>query len=123
MLLALFGCRYQDGRAETAPQLRQGTGTSKGESLLQVAQHFGQVVSWNGKTFPAVVNEGELLPDAYLHDTSLLPHLHEDYEFVFPAAQAVDEREEVRLDEDDCLEVRGRALGNDPTSTSRSSNA
>ena len=98
-----------------APQLRQASGTSKGESLLQVAQDFGQVVAWHGRTFPAVLEQGELLPEAYLHDTKLLPHLHSNYEFIFPAAVAADERLEMELPEDDRLEARGRQLGVNPS--------
>ncbi len=111
MLLALFGCQYRDGRAATAPQLRQATGTSKGESLLQVAQNLERVISWGGRTFPAVEDQGELLPEAYLHDISRLPHLHEDYEFVFPAAQAAMEKLEMEIPEDGQLEDRGIQLG------------
>ena len=46
-LLALFGCGYADGRAVIAPQLRAGTGTTKGE-LLVLAE---QTVVWQGVTF------------------------------------------------------------------------
>ena len=35
-LLELFNCRYADGRAEAAPQMRKELGTSKGENLCQL---------------------------------------------------------------------------------------
>ena len=47
-LLALFGCHYADGRADIAPQMRAGTGTTKGE-LLALAK---STVTWGGFTFP-----------------------------------------------------------------------
>ena len=63
-LLAFFGCVYTNGRAELAPQLRAGTGTTKGE-LLALAENT--MVS-QGVTFPAVEFEGEMLPEAFLSE-------------------------------------------------------
>lgn len=45
-LLALFGCVYTNGRAELAPQLRAGTGTTKG-ALLALAER-----PWCGRESP-----------------------------------------------------------------------
>ena len=63
-LLAFFGCVYTNGRAVLAPQLRAGTGTTKGE-LLAVAE---KTVVWQGVTFPTGEFEGETLPEAFLSE-------------------------------------------------------
>ena len=60
-LLAFFGCYDADGRAEIAPQMRAGTGTTKGE-LLALAE---STMKCEGFTFPAVEFEGEMLPEAF----------------------------------------------------------
>ena len=60
-LLALFGCVYTDGRPALAPQLRAGTGTTKGE-LLALAE---RTVVWEGVTFLAVVFECETFLEAF----------------------------------------------------------
>ena len=40
-------------------------------------------------TLDGDVPDGEFLPDAYVHDSSLLPHLHGDFEAIFPRARAL----------------------------------
>ena len=60
------------------------------------------------------------MPEAYGHDSSILPHQHEDREELFPQAHvlvAADAGE--ALSEADCLEQRGTELGRDgPTGSS-----
>ena len=106
-LLALFGCVYTDGRPALAPQLRAGSGTTKGE-LLALAE---RTVEWEGVTFPAVEHEDEWLPEAFMSEPGMLPHLHADEKTRYPRAA-------VRHhpgDEDpwcsDSLEKRGVAIG------------
>ena len=77
----LFGCTYQDGRAASAPTLRAGKGTGKGELLntnvpdikTRAWADMGDVnvantIEWNGFSFPkAKSTDGEStldLPDA-----------------------------------------------------------
>ena len=74
-LLALFGCVYTDGRAALAPQLRTGTGTTKGELLdladqarttdVLPALEATQTMVWQGITFPAMEFEQTILLEAY----------------------------------------------------------
>ena len=41
----------------------------------------------DGYTYPSVVEEGELIPEAYLHDERMLPHrLSGDIAKIFPRA-------------------------------------
>ena len=50
-LLGKFGCRYRDGRSVTAPTLRAGAGTSKGEALMELCGELGPfpMVSFESK--------------------------------------------------------------------------
>ena len=81
-LLALFCCGHADGRPTIAPQLRAGTGTTKGE-LLALAE---LTVIWQGVTFPAVLYEWEILPEAFLSQPRVLPHLQADEQTQYPQA-------------------------------------
>ena len=106
-LLAFFGCVYTNGRAELAPQLRAGTGTTKGE-LLALAE---KTMVWQGVTFPAVEFEGETLPEAFLSEPGVLPHFHSDEKTRYPKATV----HHHPSDEDplcgDSFETRGTTLG------------
>ena len=108
-LLAMFGCRYATGRAATAPKLREGTGTTKGELLSIVAGE--RSVSWNGQEFPAVEFEGELLPEAFASMANLLPHLHADEQRRYPRARVDHCPEDRDPESHDGLELRGALLG------------
>ena len=109
-LLDIFGCRYAEGRAVIAPQLRAATGTTKGE-LLALAS---QTVSWEGYVFPAVEFEGEMLPEAFPSQPGRLPHLHQDEGSRYPRAAVRHQPGDVDPWEDDKLERRGTALGKAP---------
>ena len=60
----------------------------------------------DGYTYPGVMEDGELLPDAYLHDEGSLPHmLGGDVARLFPRAiPGAEEKEEEELE--DWLEAR-----------------
>ena len=106
-LLALFGCVYTDGRPAIAPQLRTGTGTTKGE-LLALAE---QTVTWEGVTFPAVEHEDEWLPEAFLSEPGTLPHLHADERTRYPRAVVRHHPGDEDPWCDDSLEMRGVVIG------------
>ena len=106
-LLRLLGCRFSEGRAAEAPLLRKGHGNQ--EELLATeaqTQANGQTVQRDGYTYPATEWDGELVPEAYLHDGSVLPHEIEHFERLFPRVTAADELEETRQPPD-WLESRG----------------
>ena len=108
-LLAMFGCRYAAGRAATAPKLRAGTGTTKGELLsLALAE---RTVSWDGQVFPAVEFEGEILPEAFPSVANLLPHFHEDEQRRYPRAKVDHCPTDRDPESDESLELRGALRG------------
>jgi len=110
-LLDLFGCRYKDGRAAVAPELRGGAGTSKGE-LLKLAEESTGTMLWAGRVFPCAADGGDAeIPEALPAIEGLLPHLHADWRERFPLAIACDELDDCDPDRDDRLEERGLQLG------------
>ena len=106
-LLALFGCVYIGGRPALAPQLRAGTGTTKGE-LLALA---GRTIAWQGATFPAVEHDEEWLPEAFLSEPGVLPHLHTDEGTRYPRAVVRHHPGDEDPWCDNSLEARGVAIG------------
>ena len=108
-LLAMFGCKYATGRAATAPKLRAGTGTTKGELLsLALAE---RTVSWNGQVFAAVEFEGEILPEAFPSIANLLPHPNEDEQQRYPRATVDHCPNDRDPESDESLELRGALRG------------
>ncbi len=105
-LLGLFGCRYCSGRAETAPVLREGDGTTKGELLAAEASERGdELIHWDGKMYPTVQVDGEILPDAYEFILSTrLPHECVDLDERFPRAIVREYLEDDKVEDDDVLE-------------------
>ena len=106
-LLELLGCRWTDGRAAEAPQLRKGL-TEQEEVLTTGLQQqlVGKCVQRDGYTYPAVEWEGELLPEAYLHDGTCLPHQLPNFERLFPRLAPCEELYETP-ETGDWLEHRG----------------
>ena len=117
-LLNLFGCTYVTGRAETAPQLRSGAGTQKGE-LLSMASDYEEkeLMRWDDKFFLKHIYEGSELPEgtavpeAFEHDLNLLPHMHDNLEDIFPRALAAPPLRDRDPEAGDALERRGRDIG------------
>ena len=117
-LLQLFGCDYATGRAEAAPHLRTGSGTSKGE-LLTAAEDYPDedLMDWDNKIFIKTVYDGPELPagtwvpEAYEHNEDVLPHEHLNLEATFPRAVAVPTLGDKDPPQHDGLEDRGVELG------------
>ena len=108
-LCALFGCRFAEGRAAGAPELRR---TGKERPLLSVQVHEveGPTMKRDGYTYPSVRFEEEAVPEAYLHDERVLPHLlRGDLSEMFPRALPAEEPKEVAEGED-WLEARATAM-------------
>ena len=108
-LAKLFGCRFRDGRAVTAPQLRGGT--EEHAPLLSVLQELVvDSIEWGGTSYPALLVDGERVPEAYAHRHDCLPHEHENLDGYFPRAIACAEipADKEAIDE---IEIRGRRLG------------
>ena len=108
-LCALFGCRFAEGRAAGAPELRRA---GKERPLLSVQLHEveGATMQRDGHTYPRAVFDGEDVPEAYLHDERVLPHLlRGDLSRMFPRALPAEEPKEVAEGED-WLEARAAAL-------------
>ena len=106
-LLALFGCVYTDGRAALAPQLRAGTGTTKGE-LMAMAN---KTMVWQGVAFPAVEFKQVTFLEAYQSEPGVLPHLHVDEKTRYPRAAVHHDPGDEDPWCDDSLETRGTTLG------------
>ena len=106
-LVKLLSCEFREGRAATAPKLRdEGAGPT--QELLAVDEYF---IQHEEKTFPAVEYEGEFVVEAYAHTHDLLPHLHKELESLFPRAVAKEEEQEGE-DVTPCgFESRGETLG------------
>ena len=117
-LLGLFGCRFADGRAAEAPELRREKGQGY-ESILACDMLYsvtGDKIVQDGYEYPAVmidVGNGclEKVAEAYLHDDRRLPHeINGDINMLFPkahAAEALAETAELA----DPLETRGLVIG------------
>ena len=112
-LLELFGCVYRGGRADKAPKMRAGIGTSKGEMLELKAEPGEEVMTWEGRLFRVDRTGGseEELPQAFPTVNGLLPHLHDDLEDRFPKATAGPGAGDEEPSEDQELERRGETLG------------
>ena len=109
-LCTLFGCRFTAGRAAGAPELRR---TCEEGRLLAVEGPYeitGKTVIRDGYTYPGVMEDDELLPDAYLHDEGSLPHrLGGDVARLFPRAiPGAEEKEEE--EHEDWLEARATKM-------------
>ena len=113
-LLKLLNCTFRSGRPEAAPQMRKGGVAGSKEEILavepaeeQVYPIVGERIERHGHLYPAVEWEGELVPEAYLHDNRVLPHqVQGDLYKLFPRLTACDERTE-DLEGGDWLEDRG----------------
>ena len=108
-LCALFGCRFAEGRAAGAPELRRA---GKERPLLSVQLHEveGATMKRDGHTYPSAMFDGEAVPEAYLHDERVLPHLlRGDLSEMFPRALPAEEPKEMAEGED-WLEARAAAL-------------
>ena len=128
-LLAQFGCSYESGRAAGAPLLRKDAGTSKGESLCNMAANpnasqrrqiqdaSAARIIWDGRQFPISSLDGIDLPDAFVHEEGLLPHLHENFAEIFPKAQACERQGDEDPADDTGLEELGTRLGMAPEKT------
>ncbi len=108
-LAELFGCQFRGGRAATAPKLKANGSTAP---LLEVqSEKLTDSIEWQGFVYPALMVEGERLPEAYEHRHDMLPHEHEHLDAYFPKAFACEGREELIDDEEDEMERRGREIG------------
>ena len=113
-LMALFGCYFRTGRADSAPKLRPQQGEKQSILAVDLVDGVdGDSVERDGFLYPKVLfthSDGlvDTLPDAYWHDKRVLPHQVEgEIERVFPrilVADAIDEES----DEEDWLEQRER---------------
>ncbi len=108
-LTSLFGCRFRDGRAASAPFLK---GDTEGHPpLLSVQQETAEEkIQWGEHVYPALCIDGETLPEAYVHHHSMLPHEHEDLDDYFPLARACEPLPEIAEIADE-METRGLAIG------------
>ena len=69
----------------------------------------GKSVQRDGYDYPAVLYDGEWVPEAYLHDARVLPHqVAGGFEQLFPRVTACDELPET-AESNDWLEQRGLA--------------
>ena len=102
-LLNLVGCRYADGRAAAAPQLREAGGSPARDALLacgdakdMIYSTQGPTISQEGYVYPATTVDGILVAEAYLHDDSVLPHqVPGNIDLLFPKAVAAPEFPEI----------------------------
>ena len=72
------------------------------------------MIDWDGRSFPLATLDGDVLPDAFLHDEGVLPHLHKGLEKLFPRAKACEDAGDVDPPGDDGLEEHGATLGRAP---------
>ena len=113
-LMKLFGCRFEDGRAQEAPQIRRDVGVRHTGVLACNVADDTNTICQDGYAYTYTVLEdsgGQRVPEAYLHDESVLPHrIRGDIAAVFPRAMAADELPETPEIEDE-FEARGVKLG------------
>ena len=113
-LMKLFGCRYADGRSKEAPQLRRDTGVQHTGVLACEIDNTSDMVIQDGYAYKVSIVEdfgGQRVPEAYLHDVTVLPHqIKGDIAAVFPRALAADELEETP-ETIEPLEARGIEIG------------
>ena len=118
-LLKLFGCRFMSGRAESAPRIREAcepvltTGVDKLERFPTAAEMRydldRKAVVYDGYSYPAVRLEDseKWVPDAFLHQAGVLPHLIEgDSRQLFPQVQPAEDPEIGMPEQADWLEQR-----------------
>ena len=72
------------------------------------------MVGWHGRHFLQTTLDGDVLPDAFVHDDGLLPHLHGNLEELFPKAHACEDMGDKDPFEDVSLETRGIKIGRAP---------
>ena len=92
--------------------MRKEGGGLQADSVLtvdRVPTTAGPTVEWDGYYYPATSYEGEVVPEAFLHDDRLLPHQVHNLKRFFPKAAAPPEQEEHSEDED-WLELKGLAV-------------
>ena len=77
---------------------------------MQLHEIAGATVLRDGYVYPSTVEDGEVIPEAYLHDERVLPHrLKGDLAKMFPPALPAEEA--VEEDEgEDWLEARAAKL-------------
>ena len=118
-LLKLFGCRFMSGRAESAPKIREkcepvlAAGVDRSEQLPTAEEMRydldRKAVVYDGYSYPAVRLEDsdEWVPDAFLHQAGVLPHLIEgDLRQLFPQVQPAEDPEMGLSEPADWLEQR-----------------
>ena len=92
--------------------MRTHGGGLQSDSILAIDMVYtvqGITTVRDGFTYPTTTYEGEVLPEAYLHDRHCLPHqVQGGFERLFPRALAPAEREE-ESEEEDWLELKGLA--------------
>ena len=115
-LLALLSCASSSGRPSAAPALKAASSSNRPTAVLGIDSSNNPpsaLDEYHGRLFPFVVlDDGQRVPEAFGHDTSILPHQHGELEELFPQAHvpvAADADE--ALSEADGLEQRGTELG------------
>ena len=110
-LLRLFGCKYEGGRARGAPELRRDLEAKHEGVLAAEVDQAGDFVVQDGYAYYATITEdGERVPEAWVHDERLLPHqVCGNLAALFPRAIAGPELPEV-WEREDPIECRGGAL-------------
>ena len=108
-LLALFNCRYANGRPESAPQLRRADGNPTPALSAEIG---GITVEVDGMRYPGVWVDEMLVAEAYVHDENLLPHMHGDaLDKTFPRAQAAEGPGDQDPDQSEWLLEKGLTIG------------
>ena len=111
-MLGLFGSRFSDGRAASAPALRTGIGHESRALLTAEAQQpHVDLMGHDGRRYPRSDFEGMDVPDAFEHNVHMLPHEHDDLEERFPRAMAAEPQGDHDMDSEDLLEQEGVAIG------------
>ena len=109
-LCVLFGSRFAAGRAEGAPDVKRTCGAGRLLTMEGPYEIAGAKVTQDGYTYPGVVEDGELLPLAYVHDERLLPHMvGEKVAHMFPRALPAEKAKNLE-EPKDWLEERDIAM-------------
>ena len=111
-LMILLGCHFRGGRATTAPRLTIDRATHQPLLATEMVYEVdGPQLVVDGHVYPATEWEGTLVPEAYLHDGRVLPHLvNGDLALLFPRVVAAEELEEVEEAKDWLEEVHNKTL-------------
>ena len=72
------------------------------------------LIDWGGRQFPVSMLDGVALPEAFVHEDGLLPHLHENLAEIFPRARACKGQGDEDPPEDRGLEDFGANFGMEP---------